>query len=141
MLQPLSFVTVGVSDFETEITFCCKGLGFPEPTRQGDLVYWKLGESHFALHPFAALAEDAGAQWSKEDHDRVCRPGAFSGVALAHNVPSEAEVDAVFARCLEIGASVARKPEKAHWGGYRGYVRSPNGHHWEICFNPFLEGP
>jgi len=82
-----------------------------------------------ALFGRAALAEDAEV----ED-----RPSGFSGVALAHNVRSEDEVDRVYAAAVAVGAQAVKLPRKAHWGGYSGYFADPDWHLWEVAFNPFF---
>jgi uncharacterized glyoxalase superfamily protein PhnB len=76
----------------------------------------------------ASLAEDAKV----EDTGK-----SFSGVTLAHNVPSERGVDAVYKFALSCGATAVKPPEKVFWGGYSGYFADPDGHLWEIAFNPY----
>jgi uncharacterized protein len=133
-VNQLSFVTLGTLDIEAEIAFCAKGLGFGEPIRHSpQLVYWKQDRLHLALHPLENLAEDAGAE---KVNSFV---GGFAGSTVSINVSSEALVDQAMATALEQGGKLQRLAEKAHWGGYRGYVKSPSGHFWEICYNPFLK--
>lgn len=60
----------------------------------------------------------------------------FRGVALAHNEPSRADVDRVFAEAVAIGARVVKVPEPTEWGGYSGYFADPDGHLWEVAHNP-----
>ena len=62
---------------------------------------------------------------------------AYRGYALAHNVRSEAEVDAILGRLNEHGATILKQPQKAFWGGYSGYFSDPDGHTWEMAYNPF----
>ena len=76
-----------------------------------------------------ALAEDAGVAADK--------PG-FSGVALAHNVQSETDVDSVLAEAVAAGAKLLKPGQKAFWGGYSGYFADPDGHVWEVAYNPFM---
>jgi uncharacterized glyoxalase superfamily protein PhnB len=64
-------------------------------------------------------------------------PG-FSGVALAHNVKSEAEVASVLAEAEAAGATIVKPSERAFWGGQSGYFTDPDGHLWEVAFNPFF---
>ncbi|MDO4879256.1 MAG: VOC family protein, partial [Neisseria sp.] len=64
--------------------------------------------------------------------------GGFPRFTLAHNVGSEAEVDALFAIFAEKNAKVVKAPQKVFWGGYSGYIADPDGFLWEIAFNPFL---
>ena len=80
------------------------------------------------------LAADAGI----EDSDA----GGFGGLALAHNVRSRAEVDGLLADAENAGAEVTRAASETFYGGYAGYFRDPDGHVWEIAFNPgFQLGP
>ena len=65
-------------------------------------------------------------------------PSGFSGVALAHNVRSEAEVDDLYAEAVGAGARSVKPPRKTFWGGYSGYFADPDGHLWEIAWNPFF---
>ena len=62
--------------------------------------------------------------------------GGFSGVALAHNVRSEAEVEAVLAEAAAAGGRVIKPAQRAFWGGYSGYFSDPDGHLWEVAHNP-----
>ena len=61
----------------------------------------------------------------------------FRGVALAHNLASEAEVDQLYQAVLAAGATPVKEPQKVFWGGYSGYFADPDGHLWEIAHNPF----
>jgi uncharacterized glyoxalase superfamily protein PhnB len=62
--------------------------------------------------------------------------GGWGGVTLAHNVRSPAEVDAVLAEAKAAGARVAREGAETFWGGYSGLFVDPDGHPWEIAWNP-----
>jgi uncharacterized protein len=84
--------------------------------------------SALALFGRDALAEDQG------------RPGVVLGtgaVTLAQNFGSVAAVDAAYAAALAAGANALKAPEKVFWGGYSGYWADPDGHVWEVAFNPF----
>lgn len=61
----------------------------------------------------------------------------FNGFALAHNLESEEDVDALFEEALSAVATAVKKPQKVFWGGYSGYFKDPDGHLWEIAHNPF----
>ena len=58
-------------------------------------------------------------------------------MTLAINMETEAEVDAAFAKAVSAGATPLAEPTKMHWGGYSSYFADPDGHVWEIAFNPF----
>lgn len=60
-------------------------------------------------------------------------------MTLAHNVGWKADVDAVFAEALRAGATAVKTPRDAFWGGYSGYFADPDGHLWEVAFNPFTD--
>ena len=64
-------------------------------------------------------------------------PAGFAGMALAQNVRSKAEVDAVIAEAEKAGAKVLKKARDVFWGGYSGYFADPDGHIWEVAWNPF----
>jgi hypothetical protein len=82
-----------------------------------------------ALYPSDSLAEDA------------CLPPErtrFGGVTLAHNVHSKAEADSVIAQALAAGAELLKPAADTFWGGYSGYFADPDGHPWEVAWNPFF---
>jgi uncharacterized glyoxalase superfamily protein PhnB len=60
-------------------------------------------------------------------------------LTLAHNEPSEAEVDRAFEEFLAAGATEVKRPAITAWGGYSGYVADPDGHLWEVAFNPYSD--
>jgi uncharacterized glyoxalase superfamily protein PhnB len=93
-------------------------------------VFFALEGTWLAIHPREKLAEDA--QIPAEGH-------GFSGIAIAHNEPSKEKVDEVFARALAAGAKTVKKPRDVFWGGYSGYFADPDGHLWEVAFNPFTD--
>jgi uncharacterized protein len=85
------------------------------------------------------------ALWGREDlaldSGQPVASGS-GGMALALNVASPAEVDAVVAEAVQAGASVARAPAETFWGGYSGVFLDPDGHPWEVAHNPGWElGP
>ena len=125
----ISMVTLGVADVAAATAFYEK-LGFEKSSAsQESVTFLKMKGTALGLFGRAALAEDASVEDSK--------PG-FSGVTLAHNLGSEGEVDEAFAHALSCGATAVKKPEKVFWGGYSGYFADPDGHLWELAFNPFM---
>lgn len=117
-----STVALGVADLAVAERFCVEGLGLAVHSRpQPDLVYLASGETRIALYPSDALAEYAGI---------AARPAG--GVVLSLNLDSAAEVDQVYARCVEYGGSALRAPGPMDWGGHAGTVQDPDGHLWEI---------
>ncbi len=85
----------------------------------------------FALFHRDALAEDA--------QQPAAHSSGFPRFTLAHNLGSEAEVDALFAELAAKQANIVKPPQKVFWGGYSGYVADPDGFLWEIAYNPFLQ--
>jgi hypothetical protein len=132
MKPKISILTLGVRDFAKSLAFYRDGLGFPAPKYKDgeDIVFLQLEGLVLALYPRAALAEDAQVPDST--------PG-FSGVTLAHNVKSKEEADTVWAHAISVGASPVKKPQDVFWGGYSGYFADPDGHLWEVAYNPFSD--
>lgn len=125
----LSFVTLGVSDVVRARAFY-EALGFKaSAASEGAVTFFDAGGVVLALFGREALAVDAGVP---------ATGSGFSGVALAHNARCEAEVDAVLAEAVAAGARLVKSGQKAFWGGYTGYFADPDGHLWEVAFNPFF---
>lgn len=128
MDKRISMITLGVSDLNRSIEFYEQGLGFPRMDSPPTVAFFTLNGTWLGLYGHDDLAEDA----------QVPAEGSgFKGVSLAHNVESEAEVDAVVQQALDAGATLKKKPQKVFWGGYSGYFADPDGHLWEIAHNPF----
>ena len=133
-MQPrISMITLGVRDLEKSIAFYENGLGFPRMESPPEVAFFTLNGTWLGLFGREALAEDA----------HVSPEGSgFNSFSLAHNVASEAEVDAVVQQAVDAGATVVKKPKKVFWGGYSGYFTDPDGHLWEVAHNPhFWVGP
>jgi uncharacterized glyoxalase superfamily protein PhnB len=135
MKPRLSMVTVGVDDLETSLKFYRDGLGLPTEGivgtefEHGAVVFFDLQQGlKFAIFARADIAHDAGIERTP-GHS----PTEFT---LGHNVNSESEVDAVMRRAIEAGATVIKPAQKTFWGGYAGYFQDPDGHLWEVAFNP-----
>jgi catechol 2,3-dioxygenase-like lactoylglutathione lyase family enzyme len=129
MEQRLTLVTLGVGDLDRSRGFYA-ALGWQEiEPRQDGVAFFQLNGIGLSLFPRAELAKDA------EVADSVA---GFSGITLAHNLRSEAEVDALFAEMVAAGAAAVKSPRKVFWGGYSGYVADPDGHLWELAHNPFF---
>ena len=125
----LSIVTLGVADLARAVRFYRDGLGFPlSSASNDDIAFFRTGGVVLALFGREALAEDA--------HVPAAGSG-FEGFTIAHNVRSKEEVDRVFALAVAAGATPRREPGDVFWGGYTSYVADPDGHLWEIAWNPF----
>jgi uncharacterized glyoxalase superfamily protein PhnB len=66
-------------------------------------------------------------------------PSSATEVTLGHNVASKEEVDKVMAQAQQAGARIVKPAQETFWGGYAGYFQDPDGHLWEIVWNPQLE--
>lgn len=128
-MQPrISLITLGVKDLARSIEFYEKGLGLPRMESPPTVAFFTLNGTWLGLYGREALAEDA--QISPKGN-------GFRGVALAHNLTSEAQVDKLYQEVLSAGATPVKQPQKAFWGGYSGYFADPDGHLWEVAYNPF----
>ena len=132
MEQRISLITLGVTDVSRARTFY-ERLGW-QGQEVEETVFFQAGGMALVLWARDKLAGDAGVG------DRTA--GGFSGLALAHNVRSRAEVDQVLADAAGAGAEITQPARETFYGGYAGYFRDPDGHAWEIAWNPgFPLGP
>ena len=132
MEQRISLITLGVTDVSRARTFY-ERLGW-QGQEVEETVFFQAGGMALVLWGRDKLAGDAGVG------DRTA--GGFSGLALAHNVRSRAEVDQVLADAAGAGAEITQPARETFYGGYAGYFRDPDGHAWEIAWNPgFPLGP
>ncbi len=128
MRQKLSLITLGVKDLKRALDFYQRGLGWKPSGASGeDVAFFPMGGVVFALYPREKLAEDATVDQSGS---------GFSGIALAHNTKSQDEVDDVLQTVELIGGKIVKPAQKVFWGGYSGYFADPDGHLWEVAFNP-----
>ncbi|MDO9472542.1 MAG: VOC family protein [Caulobacter sp.] len=132
MKPKISIVTLGVRDFAKSLAFYREGLGFAahNHTEGQEHVMFRLEGSWLSLFPRGELAKDATV--ADDGH-------GFSGVTLAHNVGSKAEVDAVFSHAVSVGARAVKTPRDVFWGGYSAYFADPDGYLWEVAWNPFTD--
>lgn len=123
----VTLITLGVADLDRACAYYA-AIGWQVETRLDNVAFYDMGGAKFGLFPLDMLAEEQG------------RAGADLGngaMTLAQNFPSEADVDAQFARALDAGATAVTPPVKTAWGGYSSYVADPDGHIWEFAHNPF----
>lgn len=129
MEQRLSLVTLGVGDLAASASFY-ERLGWRRSRAGGgDIVFFHLGGIALGLFPVAALAADAGVP---------AAGSGFRGFTLSHNARTRAEVDSLLAEAIAAGARPVRAAHDTDWGGYMGYFADPDGHLWEIAWNPFF---
>lgn len=128
MSPHISMITLGVPDVAKATAFY-ERLGFVKSSASQEAVtFFKAESVVLGLFGRDALQEDAlaGNLWTGN-----------GGAAIAANYGSEAEVDAMMAKAEAEGARILKPAQKAFWGGYSGYFADPEGHVWEVAFNPF----
>jgi predicted lactoylglutathione lyase len=126
----LTLITLGVADVTRARAFY-EALGFKAAkASQESVAFMPAGGVVIALWGRASLAEDATVADTK--------PG-FSGVALAHNARSEADVDKAIEEAVAAGAKLIKPAQKTFWGGYAGYFADLDGHLWEVAHNPYFK--
>jgi catechol 2,3-dioxygenase-like lactoylglutathione lyase family enzyme len=127
----LSLVTLGVSDLARSRAFY-ERLGWRAggPSNE-NVVFFQAGGMILGLWDRDHLAADAGLAPGTGNGGT----GKFGGIALAHNVRSKAEVDALMAEAEAAGARILRPAQDVFWGGYTGYFADPDGHPWEVAWN------
>ena len=127
MEQRISIVTLGVADLARSTQFY-EALGWRGQELQ-ETVFFQAGGQAVVLWGREKVAEDVG----------IADDGSgFGGIALAQNVRSREEVDAVIAAARAAGATVTKEPAETFYGGYAGYFLDLDGHLWEVAFNPGL---
>jgi catechol 2,3-dioxygenase-like lactoylglutathione lyase family enzyme len=134
MKPRVSVITVGVDDLERSLRFYRDGLGLStdgiigQEFEHGAVVFIELQSGlRLALWPCRSIAHDSGFPLSAKS------PTEFT---LGHNVSSKSEVDAVTKQAEDAGAVIVRSAQATFWDGYAGYFRDPDGHLWEVAWNP-----
>jgi uncharacterized protein len=134
----VTLITLGVDDLERSLRFYRDGLGLPTrgivgtEFEHGAVVFIDLQPGlKLALWPRRDLAWDAGVPQS---------PSSVTEMSLGHNVNSSAEVDAIMGQATRAGARIVKPAHQTFWGGYAGYFQDPDGHLWEVAWNPASSG-
>ena len=143
MKSRIHVITLAVDDLERSLRFYRDGLGLgsgrllgtefagDETHAAGAVVLFELERGlMLCLYPRSELAKDAGVRVS------TATPGELS---IGHAVESRAAVDALIARAAAAGARVTNVPHDRPWGIYSGYFEDPDGHLWEVLWNPALK--
>jgi len=136
-MQPrITVLTVGVNDLDTSLQFYRDGLGLPtdgvvgKAFEYGAVAFFKLQAGlMLALWPRTSIARDSGL---------ALQPPSATEFTIGHNVGSREDVDAVMDRAKRAGARVVKAAGNTFWGGYAGYFQDPDGHLWEIVWNPHV---
>jgi uncharacterized protein len=134
-LKPrITLITLAVDDLERAVTFYRDGMGLSTPGiigtefEYGAVAFFDLQAGlKLALYPRAFLAEDTGLPLAGR---------SALEMSIGHNVTTRREVDAVMAQATKAGATTIKEAHNIFWGGYAGYFQDPDGHLWEVAWNP-----
>jgi catechol 2,3-dioxygenase-like lactoylglutathione lyase family enzyme len=134
-MQPqITFITLGVDDLGRAVAFYRDGLGLATKGivgtefANGAVAFFKLQSGlTLALWPRGSLAADCGLPVG---------PPSATEFSLAHNVESVADVEALMRQAERAGARIVKAAQPTFYGGYAGYFQDPDGHLWEVAYNP-----
>lgn len=134
MKPRIKVITLAVSNLERSLAFYRDGMGLPTEGivgtefESGAVAFFEMNDGLIlALWPKTSLAKDANLSVT---------PSSPSEFSLGHNVRSKAEVDAVMKQAESAGAKITDPAHDRFWGGYAGYFQDPDGHLWEVAWNP-----
>lgn len=134
MRASITLLTLGVDDLVRAVNFYRDGLGFATEgivgaeLENGAVAFFNLASGlKLALWPRRSLAADAGLP--------LDAPSATE-LSIGHNVASREDVDGVMRQAGQAGARIVKPAQDTFWGGYAGYFQDPDGHLWEVAFNP-----
>lgn len=137
MKPRITLITIGVDDLEKSLAFYRDGLGLPTQGiigaefEHGAVAFFDLQAGlKLAIWSRANIAYDAGVPLGAP---------STTELTLGHNVASRAEVDKVMEQAGKAGAVIVKPAQDTFWGGYSGYFKDPDGHLWEIVWNPQWE--
>jgi len=124
----ITVVTLGVADLERARNFYVNGLGWKASSSSNEhITFIDAGGVVLGLYPRSLLAEDAMVD---------PKGSGFRGVTLAQNVSSKSDVDRALQTAVRAGALLLKPAQEVFWGGYSGYFADPEGHIWEVAYNP-----
>jgi len=136
MKPRITLLTLGVDDLQKSLSFYRDGLGLKTDGivgtefENGAVAFFDLEKGlKLALWPRKSLAADSGLSVT---------PRSPTDFALAHNVSSQSDVDAVMKQAEKAGALIVKAATDTFYGGYAGYFQDPDGHMWEVAWNPNL---
>ncbi len=130
MEQRLSVITLGVDDLQKARAFY-DALGWQaasDDTGDQGIVAYNLNGMALCLYPREKLADDAQVPQLAS---------GFSSITLAYNVNAKEDVAAVLAEAAAAGGTIIKQAQDVFWGGHSGYFADPDGHLWEVAYNPF----
>jgi uncharacterized protein len=127
---------LGVDDLEKSLAFYRDELGLPtegivgKEFEYGAVAFFDLQHGvKLPLWPRRSIAYDANIP---------LQPPSATELTIGHNVASKDEVDAVMVQAKRAGANIIKPAQETFWGGYAGYFQAPDGHVWEIAWNPAM---
>jgi hypothetical protein len=130
----VTVITLGVDNLEKSLAFYRDGLGLPtkgivgREFEHGAVAFFDLQHGvRLAIWPRSDIAHDAGLPET---------PRSATELTIGHNVSSRQEVDAVLATAARAGGRIVKPAQETFWGGYAGYFQDPDGHLWEVAWNP-----
>ena len=129
MEQRLSVVTLGVADLARAESFY-EAMGWKRGNQHGEVAFYQAGSIVVALFARTMQAADAGLP------PAAGKPNGFGGMILSYNTRGRDEVDTVLAQAAAAGGTIMNAARDAAWGGYSGYFADPDGHIWEVAWNP-----
>ena len=136
MKPRISVITLGVNNLEKSVIFYRDGLGLKtdgivgEEFEYGAVAFFELESgTRLALWPRTSISNDTGIPVGQAN---------AAEFTLGHNVNSPGEVDIVMSKAEDAGAQIVKQAHQTFWGGYAGYFQDPDGHLWEVVFNPKL---
>jgi uncharacterized glyoxalase superfamily protein PhnB len=139
MKPRITLITLGVEDLEKSLEFYRDGLGFKtdgivgKEFEHGAVAFFELQSGlKLAIWPRRSMAHDAGIPVG---------PRSATEFAIGHNVGSKGEVDTVMDQARKAGATITKPAQETFWGGYAGIFQDPDGHMWEVAWNPQWELP
>lgn len=134
MKPRITILTIAVADLDSAVKFYRDGLGLKtegivgEQFEHGAVAFFDLQSGlRLALWPRASIAHDSGI---------AVGPVSATEFTIGHNVSSRSEVDSVMAQASRAGATIVKPAQDTFWGGYAGYFQDPDGHLWEVAWNP-----
>jgi catechol 2,3-dioxygenase-like lactoylglutathione lyase family enzyme len=134
MKPRITVLTLGVEDLERAVEFYRDGLGLHTDGivgtdfEHGAVAFFELeGGLRLALWPRASIAHDSGLALS---------PASSTNLQIGHNVADRQQVDQTMEQAEQAGATIVKPAADTFWGGYAGYFQDPDGHLWEVAWNP-----
>ncbi|MBX3580703.1 MAG: VOC family protein [Rhizobiaceae bacterium] len=126
MQQQISVITLGIASLARSRAFYSRGFGWTPVFENDEIAFYQM--NGFMLGTWVNPGLDGDMQRRSEQV-----PSAY---CLAHNVADKADVEPAMQQLLEAGGTLLRKADAPPHGGFRGYVADPDGHAWEIAWNP-----